>query len=364
MTPMGQVQLPKCSLPPSPPRLPLPVPILLWAFDASRVRCGRIARLTGFSLLLFAGCTVAAPPLLDLPIQCNLGIDCHIQNFFDHDPGPGWRDHACGSLSYDKHKGTDFRVADRAAMEAGVNVVAAASGIVKGVRDGEPDISVKQRERTELRGKDAGNGVRIDHGDGWETQYSHLRRGSIAVRVGQAVAAGTVLGQVGLSGNTEFPHVDFSVRRHGRAIDPFAPDGGACGTDRPSLWTPELKQVLRYRPSGLLRAGFADTLPESPGTSDQPATPTLAADSPAIVFWMELFGLQKGDIVEMTLIDPAGRSLASDRRIADRDQAVWHALVGKRRDGSAWTSGTYQGRVTLQRGETLVIDQARTIPLQ
>lgn len=307
----------------------------------------------------------AAPPSLDLPIQCNLGTDCHIQNFFDHDAGPGWRDHACGSLSYDNHHGTDFRVADRAAMEAGVDVVAAAAGIVKGVRDGEPDISVRRRGRTDLHGKDAGNGVRVHHGDGWETQYSHLRRGSLAVSVGQAVAAGTVLGQVGLSGNTEFPHVDFSVRRHGRAIDPFAPDGGACGTDQRTLWAPELKQVLRYRPSGLLRAGFADTPPDPErSATDHPVTTKLAADSPAIVFWMELFGLKKGDILEMTLVDPEGRRLASSRRLADRDKAVWRALVGKRRGGSAWTPGTYEGRVTLLRGDKVVIDQVRTIPLQ
>jgi hypothetical protein len=112
-----------------------------------------------FVLLLLAGGALAAPPLLGLPIQCNPGIDCHIQNFFDHDVGAGWRDHACGGLSYDNHTGTDFRVADLAAMEAGVDVVAAAAGIVKGVRDGEPDISVRQRGRAELRGKDAGNGV-------------------------------------------------------------------------------------------------------------------------------------------------------------------------------------------------------------
>jgi murein DD-endopeptidase MepM/ murein hydrolase activator NlpD len=331
----------------------------------ARKHCNRSSRLTGFALLLVAGLAFAAPPMLGLPIRCQPGIDCHIQNFFDHDAGPGWRDHACGSLSYDSHKGTDFRVADLAAMDAGVDVVAAASGIVRGVRDGEPDISVRQRGRAELRGKDAGNSVRIDHGDGWETQYSHLRRGSIAVSTGQAVEPGTVLGQVGLSGNTEFPHVDFSVRRHGRAIDPFAPDGGPCGSDRPSLWAPELQQVLRYRPSGLLRAGFADALPaperNATGTL---ATSTLAAGSPAIVFWMELFGLQKGDILEMTLVDPEGVSLASSHRVADGDKAVWRALVGKRRNSTAWTPGTYQGRVALYRGGTVVIDETRTMPLQ
>lgn len=325
----------------------------------------RFGRAAGFGLWFFAACVAAAPPVLELPIQCNPGIDCHIQNFFDHDAGPGWRDHACGSLSYDGHQGTDFRIADRTAMEAGVNVVAAAAGIVKGVRDGEPDISVRQRGRAELHGKDAGNAVRIDHGDGWETQYSHLRRGSLAVRVGQAVEAGTILGQVGLSGNTEFPHVDFAVRRRGKAVDPFAPESGECGTDQPGLWNPALHQALRYRPSGLLRAGFADKPPLlEHGATDRTVTMALATDSPAIVFWMELFGLKKGDIVELTLLDPAGRELAAGRYVADRDKAAWHAVTGKRRDDGAWPPGTYRGRVILRRGDTAVIDQARTITLQ
>lgn len=334
-----------------------------WASEAPSRR-GPANRAGCFVLLLLAGGALAAPPLLGLPIQCNPGIDCHIQNFVDHDAGPGWRDHACGSLSYDAHQGTDFRVADLAAMDAGVNVLAAAAGIVKGVRDGEPDISVKQRGRSKLRGKDAGNGVRIDHGDGWETQYSHLRRDSIAVRVGQAVEAGTVLGQVGLSGNTEFPHVDFVVRQSGRTVDPFAPDGDACGADQAGLWRPELRETLRYRPSGLLRAGFADTPQDSPGTGDKPFATALATGSPAIVFRMELFGLRQGDIVEMTLADPAGKQLAGSRRTADRNQAVWRAMVGKRRAAETWVPGTYRGRIVLRRGETVVIDQVRTIHLQ
>ncbi len=328
--------------------------------------CGKMkSPLAALVLLLVVRLAGAAPPLLGLPIDCRLGVDCHIQNFYDHDPGPGWRDYACGSLAYDGHTGTDFRLADRAAMAAGVNVLAAAAGIVAAVRDGEPDISVNRRGRSALGGKDAGNAVRIEHGDGWETQYSHLKRGSIAVRAGQHVEAGTVLGQVGLSGNTEFPHVDFTVRRQGRPVDPFAPDAGACGETRQALWDPALAKTLSYRPSGLLIAGFAPSVPERDSAeAGGYAAPALAADSPAIVFWMELFGLRKDDVLEMSLGNADGRPLATSRTIAERDKAVWFGVVGKRRGTAAWPAGNYVGRVILRRSNAVIIDAERTISLR
>jgi hypothetical protein len=321
--------------------------------------------LLGLTWLLFAARVVAAPPVLGLPIQCPPGADCPIQNYVDHDGGPGWRDHTCGKLSYDGHTGTDFRVADLAVMNAGVDVVAAAPGLVIAIRDGEPDISIRQRGRSTLAGKDAGNSVRIRHSDGWETQYSHLKRGSVMVRPGQSVTAGTVLTQVGLSGNTEFPHVDFTVRHQGKTIDPFAPGSPphACGTLTQTLWDPALAQALNYRPSGPLTAGFA---PE-PAQRDKAeagayADIQLTTASPAIVFWLSMFGLQKGDVLEMQLSNPAGQVLANSRTVAESNKAVWFALLGKRRT-AAWPTGQYLGHVLLRRGERVVFNEARTITL-
>ena len=232
-------------------------------------------------------------------------------------------------------------------------------------------MSVRQRGRPALAGKDAGNSVRIGHPDGWETQYSHLKRGSVTVRPGQSVSAGAVLGQVGLSGNTEFPHVDFTVRHQGKTIDPFAPGAPshACGTvpltnPPPTLWDPALAKALNYRSSGLLTAGFA---PE-PAQRDKTeagayADICLTTASPAIVFWLSMFGLQRGDIVEMRLSNPDGQILAHSRTVAEGNKAVWFALLGKRRT-AAWPTGQYSGRVLLRRGEQVVFDEARAITLQ
>ena len=320
-------------------------------------------RLVGLALLLTISVATAAPPLLGLPIECPRGADCPIQNYVDHDDGPLGRDYACGTLTYDGHTGTDFRVADLPAMYAGVKVLAAAAGTVVAVRDGEPDVSVRQRGRSALAGRDAGNSVRIAHGDGWESQYSHLRRGSVAVRAGQSVAAGTRLGEVGLSGNTEFPHVDFTLRHQGKIVDPFAPDSPpqACGSGGATLWDPSVAERLNYRASGLLSAGFAaEPAQRERAEAGDYAGVELTPASAAMVFWVSLFGVQKGDRVQMQLSRPDGQVLADSRTIAEGNKAVWFALVGKRRT-AAWPVGDYRGRVTLLRGEIVVFDATRTI---
>lgn len=313
-----------------------------------------------FLLGLFFGAH-ASPPVLQLPLQCRPGIDCHIQNYVDHDPGPGWRDYACGFLSYDGHSGTDFRVASVRAMEHGVFVVAAADGLVTAVRDGEPDTPVSVRGRTALRGKDAGNAVRIAHDDGWETQYSHLKRNSVLVRPGQAVSRGTRLGQVGMSGNAEFPHVEVTVRHLGKAVDPFAPAGASaesCARPANTLWDPALASVLAYRPTGLLIAGFSPGKPDrrqaQMGAYDSRSLPKDAA---AIVFWLELYGVRNKDILRLRLEGPNGSTLAHGETPIPGNKAAWFEFVGKRRSESFWQSGEYLGHFGLWRNGELLLER-------
>jgi murein DD-endopeptidase MepM/ murein hydrolase activator NlpD len=108
-------------------------------------------------------------------------------------------------LTYDGHHGTDFRLRDLVAMRNKVAVVAVAPGTVLNIRDGEQDLNVKLRDKNSLKGKEAGNGVRIDHGEGWTTQYSHLLKGTVSVRKGQRVNTGDVLGMVAFSAIPSFP---------------------------------------------------------------------------------------------------------------------------------------------------------------
>ena len=224
----------------------------------------------------------ADAPKFDIPVSCVLGQECAIQQFFDHDPGPGYRDYACGSLAYDGHTGTDFRVPDLPAMRRGVAVVAAAPGRVRNTRDGMRDIDVRDIDVADLAGRDAGNAVVIVHDDGWETQYSHLRLGSVAVESGDNVVTGQPLGDIGMSGNTAFPHLEFTVRHNGDAIDPFVGSGRheGCGAGPKALWSDAALAELKYVSSGILGAGFASAVPDwkrartAPPSARRPCEPT------------------------------------------------------------------------------------------
>lgn len=64
-----------------------------------------------------------------------------------------------------------------------------------------------------------GNAVRIDHTSQLSTRYAHLSR--YAVKAGQQVTQGQVIGYVGSTGNATGPHLHFEVRVKGASVDPL-----------------------------------------------------------------------------------------------------------------------------------------------
>ena len=315
-------------------------------------------------VIALPGYAVAAPPAFDIPISCSLGTDCFIQNYFDHGPGTGtgYSDYTCGMLSYSGHTGTDFRLRDLVAMQNRVAVLASAAGTVVGARDGEADVNVNIRGKSALRGKEAGNAVRIDHGDGWETQYSHLLQGSIKVRVGQRVAPGDVLGFVGFSGNTEFPHVDFTVRKNGKPLDPFSPGAARCGSPDTLLWSNAARAALRYQPTGLLISGFATTEPtRDKAENGAYVLSEIPARADNILYWAEIFGLYKNDRMVIELYGPDRQRLLHHESILPGNKAVWFEYTGKRRITKFWPAGTYAAHFKLERAGTAIIDELREI---
>ena len=322
----------------------------------------RILFLLPLLLLALSEQVMGAPPGLGLPIRCIPGENCFIQNYFDHDPGPDYHDYTCGRLSYNGHHGTDFRLRDLDAMRAKVAVVAAAPGVVIGTRNNEPDITVRKRGKAALKGKDAGNGVRIDHGDGWSTQYSHMLQGSIRVHKGQRVESGDILGFVGLSGNTEFPHLDFSVSKDGVHIDPFNPERAACKAVPETLWTDPVERSLRYQATGLLVSGFSTTTPEREIAEDGGyKLPAIPADAENIVYWAELFGVLKNDYLSVELYGPNRQKLGNNKTIMSQNKAVVFSSTGKRRGASPWPKGTYSALLRLVRNGKLIVEEKRDI---
>jgi hypothetical protein len=311
---------------------------------------------------LAAGSLAARDITLSPPLACDLGADCFIQQYVDHDPSEGAMDFRCSNLSYDTHKGTDFALRSFDQMRRGVRVLASAPGTVTATRDGMQDTLYDRDNGDDVDGRECGNGVVLDHGGGWTTQYCHLKRGSVAVRKGDRVSKQTTLGLVGLSGRTQFPHVHLSVRKDGAVIDPFDPDG-KISCDAPStqsLW----RSDLPYRPGGVLTVGFADAVPAYDAVKDgSAAQANLPTTAPAIVVFGYAFGGKKGDRMRLTINTPDGELM--DEYVAlDRDQAQFFRAVGKKRSVAAWPKGRYTGTVTLMRGGRMINSETTAIQVR
>lgn len=95
------------------------------------------------------------------------------------------------------HKGTDF------AAPIGTEIMATANGTV-----------------TESRRKGGnGNYVKIRHNGTYSTQYLHMSRR--AVKVGDVVKQGDVIGYIGMTGNTSGPHVCYRFWKNDVQVDPL-----------------------------------------------------------------------------------------------------------------------------------------------
>jgi hypothetical protein len=306
----------------------------------------------------------AVGPELSIPLACEIGDTCQVQNLVDRDPGPGAKDFRCGSLTYEGHNGVDFRVRDLAAQRSGVAVLAAADGTVARVRDGVADVSVKVGGLAAVKGQECGNGLVIDHAGGLATQYCHMRQGSLVVKPGQAVKRGQPLGQVGLSGQTEYPHLHFTVRRDHLVVDPFAPGpgaAGACGAGA-GLWTASAAATLRYRPQAVLNAGFA----AGPLTLDQVEAGGVVEPGRAtpLVAYVRALGLKAGDQSQLTLEGPDGALLSrnSPGSLATSKAQIL-LFTGKNPPPGGWAKGRYEGRYRVTSGGAVVVDTRWSIKI-
>jgi hypothetical protein len=96
------------------------------------------------------------------------------------------------------HPGLDIR------SPLGSDVVSIANGVV---------------ELVEFSNLGYGRRVIVRHADGLKSMYAHF--GLVEARVGQVVAAGTKLGEIGMSGWTTGPHLHLEVYKDGVAVNPL-----------------------------------------------------------------------------------------------------------------------------------------------
>ncbi|BHH84730.1 peptidoglycan DD-metalloendopeptidase family protein [Desulforhopalus sp. 52FAK] len=95
------------------------------------------------------------------------------------------------------HTGVDFR------GKRGEEIRATADGVVKKA----------------FRNGGHGNYVMIDHGNGYTTSFSHMKK--YMVRRGDQIKRGQVIGLIGNTGRSTGPHLHYEVALDGKTINPY-----------------------------------------------------------------------------------------------------------------------------------------------
>jgi len=150
------------------------------------------------------------------------------------------------------HKGTDF------AAPVGTPIMATANGtVIESTRRG-------------------GNGkyVKIRHNDTYSTQYLHMSRQ--AVKKGQFVKQGDIIGYIGMTGNTGGPHVCYRFWKNGKQVDPFKqklPESKPIADSLKAKYQQHIKP-LRQQLDGMMFSDIEDDVQDTL-TITQDETPIL-----------------------------------------------------------------------------------------
>ena len=306
---------------------------------------------------------------LSLPVACEPGRTCIVQNYVDHDSGPGWRDFRCGMATYDTHKGTDFRVRPGSLTTEVSLVRAVAAGRVLRVRNSQVDRLVRSpSDRIAIKGRECGNGAIVDHGDGWTTQYCHLKQGSMRVVPGQNVKVGDVLGRIGQSGDTSFHHLHFSLKHNGKVVDPYLGRdiSTAChqgnGVSPNPLWSADARKILNHHGVTIFNTGFAAG-PVTDSDIERGAVVPPHDMSPALVFYAHIIHTAAGDRIRMNVTGPDGFTVSNTTKPIPSAKAQFISFAGKRRKTSKWPLGVYRGEILVLRGDKIAVRKRDTFNL-
>jgi len=225
--------------------------------------------------------------------------------FVDHDASQGnVLDYNGGSRTYDGHTGTDISpqpyqwdMMDNSRVE----VIAAASGTIVYKTDGNYD------RRCDANYSYIANAIVLQHSDGSQTWYWHLKNGSLTSKeVGAVVQVGEYLGTIGSSGISGGPHLHFEVRSpSNQVIDPFA------GTSNPDITSSRWSNQKAYWDSQIGRLMTHTNLPNPyPSCTNNPSDITYEKRSftsgEQVYFAKYGRDWQPGQVFNLKVIQPNG----------------------------------------------------------
>ena len=313
-------------------------------------------------LILFPNLLFAKEISLSIPIKCNYGHNCFIQNYVDIKSSNNHQDYQCGKLSYNKHKGTDFRLIDYRQMNEGVDVVASESGKIIAVRNNEDDFKFLNSGYKAIKNKECGNGVVIDIGDGYELQYCHMLKNSIRVKKGQIVKKGDIVGQVGMSGKSEFPHLHISLKKNSKVIDPFTgyemENDSDCKNQniKKYYW----QQDLPYIETAILNFHISNQIPKKLNARNGKYRQNLIINSSEnIILWSDIMGIKKNDIIIYEITDLKNNKIFYHKNPLKKDYVQYFSYSGKKNKN--FVKGKYNATISIVRNGDKILSKTKQI---
>lgn len=211
------------------------------------------------------------------PVECEINKECYIHK---NPKSEGFKRVVFALPSFKAMEIKDYKVF---ATNSGT-----ITRVIKNVDDNEDN---KPNPDQEDR---CGNGIMIEHAGGWVTQYCHLKRRSIDLKVGDKVTAGMQIGLVGASGIASEPQVEVTFMQNGEIVDPFAAN----------LWNPPIE----YKKVGLIDFGlYTNDVPYDVAVNAAPKITEFHLDDNGMIAWVRLYGVKAGDLQKFTFYQPDGK---------------------------------------------------------
>lgn len=306
---------------------------------------------------------------LNRPVDCTVGETCYIENYVDLDPSRRWKNYRCSGRTFDGNRSTDFRLNTTKKMDENIIVRAAAAGRIKAFRNSDEDGLYANGSKEAVRNRECGNTVIIEHENGWETQYCHLKQNSARAIRGLNVKPGDKIGLVGMSGKAEGPKLGFIVRHNDQTMDPFigvsAMQGCSGSAEATPLWAVGAIPHVLYYASDSINDGFTIEPPDLQTITEKGYNPEADYSKASTLYYsVQIFGIKTDDVQEISLTGPDGSILSKQATLyEDKSRSQFLHYITQAKPETGWQSGQYKGSYKLIRYGKVVIEESETIEI-
>ncbi len=290
------------------------------------------------------------PPIeLNFPVSCQLEENCWLINYPDLDSSEKAKDYKGKNITYNGNKGIDIAVKTYLELKNGISVLASQDGKVVDVRNNIEDNYPFGPKNDDVKPPFCGNFVVIEHNHGWKTAYCHLKKDSITVKPGDFTSKGKKVAEVGLSGQTEFPHLYFAVFQDEKYFDPFS--GKELGAENPKseyrpFWNPITREKLEYRDVILVNTGVSIEDPTLYSIRQGKYKDIeIMQDEPEIFIWAHGFHFEKNDLIKITLRSPRQKTVMEDYIKVNSGKMEDIVSFKVEKEDKTWVPGFYTVKI-------------------